>query len=303
MSAESSLSSVILAQRLSLSAVENSIASSVGKEVSRAMDVELSIGNSVSSVSSSLGTERSRAVNVETSLGSSVASETGRAVSVEGSISLSVSHASAMLAAETNRAMGVESSLALDEAEVSSGLNVVTSAIRNYSTYGQIFNPGFSCWDIHHTNPSATASGVYYITTGPVYCEMTSLFGNPGWTLVAMISDSSSDQTWAYNSPLWTSSTTANPHLTDITQDENMKNEAFNSLGFNQIRFVFGNPSPSNVGFSIPVVASNAVNLFNSGTLSTSFARIQFDSVLQSIWGSSAVNYMSVASFYELSDI
>jgi hypothetical protein len=66
----------------------------------------------------------------------------------------------------------------------------------------------------------------------PVYCDMA----GGGWTLVMMMGTSPRG-TLGYNSPHWTSATVLNDTVTDPTSDVSMKNQAFNTLPVEAMRF------------------------------------------------------------------
>jgi hypothetical protein len=162
------------------------------------------------------------------------------------------------------------------------------------SSYGtSTLTPGLSCLDIYTTNANARQfSGTYYIvrssTTIPVYCDM--LVGGGGWTMVAVIASSSSDTTWTYDATTWTSATTINPTVTDISTTVNVKNLAFSTLAFTNVRFNFGNgPSTTSPGFVVPTTATSASALFGGGMLATSYTRADFVTLINAVYGPTAV--------------
>lgn len=294
---EGSLGTALGQETSRASTAESSIAASVAREVSRASTVEASIS---ASNSAALGQETSRAMGMESSIAASVGREVSRASVAEGSLGQSIAAVSSTLTVQTSRAITVEGSIATADASLAANVSLLSSAFGRLSTYGQLLNPGYSCWDIWTQNPSSRGvSGVYYIMTGPIYCEMTNLYGSPGWGLIALLSDNSIDTTWAYSSPLWTSSANViNPTLADPTQNINMKNEAFNSLPLTAIRFIFGQPSSSNTGFGVtlPSATTSAANLFSGGTISTSILRSDVNTVISNIWGASALSLFNAVS-------
>jgi len=328
--AEASVASSVNVERTRALAVEASVAVSVANEVNRATPVEISIANSVNvertrALAAEAG-ETVRATAVEGSLGVSVAvavtainNEISRAVTSDVSIANSVNvertRALAAEAGETVRATAVEGSLGVSVAVAGTAINnEITRAITSdasiaanaamlqsrASQYGQYAQPGQSCLDIYYSNPSSRGvSGLYYIGTGPVYCDMSTNSGLPGWTLVAMMSDTpGTDTTWGYSSTLWTSTTTVlNPEIADITLNFNMKNNAFNTISVSQVRFVYGLPSSTNTGFAVAGSAANTAALMSGGTITTGFLRSQFDTALGNVYGSAAVTYMAVEPF------
>lgn len=162
-----------------------------------------------------------------------------------------------------------------------------------YPMRGAIFtySAPASCLDLYTMYPSARTSGIYTVSSGPVYCDMSTNAVVPGWTLIAMTTDDPNDQTWGYTSNLWTSTATTNPTTADITQNVNMKNQAFNTIPFAAIRFVFGTPSANNPGlvyyFQTPV--SSALSIFSGGYVNTGFSRTQFNTAL----GPAITSYLS----------
>lgn len=158
------------------------------------------------------------------------------------------------------------------------------------NSYGLVTgNPGQSCADIYSNNANTRmTSGTYYITrssqTFPVYCDM--LIGGGGWTMVAMLASSTTDSTWGYDSAMWTNTATINPTVADITTAVNMKNLAFSSLPLSSIRFVFANgPATSNPGFVVAATGASASAVFAGGAVSTSFARSDFLSMVNAVYG------------------
>jgi hypothetical protein len=69
----------------------------------------------------------------------------------------------------------------------------------------------------------------------PVYCDMA----GGGWTLIMMMGTSPTG-TLGYNSPQWTTTAVLADTVTDPASNTSMKNRAFNTLGFDAIRFCMG---------------------------------------------------------------
>lgn len=287
---ELSLAVSMLAEALRAPLAEASLSLSLASVRTAELATEASLATSVAGVATNLASDTSRAISVDRSLAVSmnaaVSAATQLSQQAEGSLAVSVSR-------EASRAVSVEGSIATVVSSIGDTVNTLSGA-----GYGRFpSSPGQSCLDIYYSNPNARGiSGQYYLTGGTVvYCEMTMLYGSPGWTLVAMMSDvNANDATWGYSSTLWTTTTTViNPNVTDITLNVNMKNGAFNTLPLTNIRFVYGLPSSSNTGFGVATTAANTATLFTGPTVTTSFTRPQFDAALQNVYGSSAVSTMA----------
>ena len=97
------------------------------------------------------------------------------------------------------------------------------------------------------------------------YCDMTTDGG--GWTLVMMAANSGT--TFEHDSAHWTSATTLNTTAMDPSVNTDMKSQAFNEVGFTEIRYCM-----DTIGNCLTDTRtdSSALSLFGK-TIATSFSR------------------------------
>jgi large repetitive protein len=133
-----------------------------------------------------------------------------------------------------------------------------------------------SCKLISDNYPSST-SGPYWIdpesdgNSFQVYCDMDNHGG--GWTLVLMTA-SNDPTTFEYDSQYWDSTALINETVTDPTTDDNMKNEAYNSLPFIEVRLDMSTQGNSHI---LASTQNSALTLFNGPQLGiTGFNRNNF---------------------------
>ena len=123
-----------------------------------------------------------------------------------------------------------------------------------------------------HKANGCTSDGVYSLrpssTTYDAYCDMTTDGG--GWTLVMMAANSGT--TFEHDSAHWTSATTLNTTATDPSVNTDMKSQAFNEVGFTEIRYCM-----DTIGNCLTDTRtdSSALSLFGK-TIATSFSRADF---------------------------
>ena len=132
-------------------------------------------------------------------------------------------------------------------------------------------NPAYSCKDLLQKVP-LSKDGVYWLSAGgttpfQAYCDMTTDGG--GWTLA--IKQDGGKTTLAYDAPQWTDTTTLNPTLPALDDNE-AKLQSANSLPFTQIRMglkVSGNTA----WLQINQKATSLVELFKGAYVGTSFGK------------------------------
>lgn len=93
-----------------------------------------------------------------------------------------------------------------------------------------------------------------------------------GWTLVLMTEDNDPG-TFAYGSQYWSSTALINETTTDPTLNQNMKNEAYNSLGFVEVRLDMTTAGNSHI---LSTTQSSALSLFTGGQLNVTYSRTDF---------------------------
>ncbi|MBM74373.1 MAG: hypothetical protein CMK59_03135, partial [Proteobacteria bacterium] len=121
-------------------------------------------------------------------------------------------------------------------------------------------------------NGNAQGDGTYYIDAGtgssfPVYCDMSTDGG--GWTLILMVKDGDIN-TFRYDSSYWSSTTLLNENIAAANTDENMKNQAYHSLSFSQIRLSLNQIGNDHI---ISTSQNNASDLFTGGHFDPGFSR------------------------------
>ncbi|MEE2751833.1 MAG: fibrinogen-like YCDxxxxGGGW domain-containing protein, partial [Myxococcota bacterium] len=110
--------------------------------------------------------------------------------------------------------------------------------------------PGQSCLEILN-NGYSTGNGSFWIDPEgdgsgafEVYCDMGTSGG--GWTLVLMTRESD-HATFRYDSQYWTTTALLNETTTDPSADTNLKNLAYNTLAFTEIRLDMTNLGNSHI--------------------------------------------------------
>ena len=165
------------------------------------------------------------------------------------------------LAARANRCAA-----AVTSASVS---NSVTTSWRSSQS-----PPAQHCQAILDADPAA-ADGVYWIDPDgngsfDTLCDMTTNSG--GWTLVMMVK-SDDPNTLKYNSTYWATTALLNESVTDPTENQNVKNEAYNSLAFTEIRLDLSSHGNSHI---VTTTQSSAHALFNGPYLGVSYSRTDY---------------------------